>query len=54
MPLERDIIAAKAVCFAIAMTEPYRDYQRAVKANAAALAAALVGTAACNAVYPAP
>jgi glycine hydroxymethyltransferase len=26
------------VCFAIAMTEPYREYQRAVKANAAALA----------------
>ena len=32
------VTAAKAVCFAIAMTEPYRDYQRAVKANAAALA----------------
>ena len=32
------VTAAKAVCFAIAMTEPYRDYQRAVKANAASLA----------------
>ncbi len=31
------VTAAKAVCFAIAMTEPYRDYQRAVKANAASL-----------------
>ena len=30
--------AAKAVCFAIAMTEPFREYQRAVKANAVALA----------------
>ena len=32
------VTAAKAVCFAIAMTEPFRAYQRAVKANAAALA----------------
>jgi glycine hydroxymethyltransferase len=32
------VTAAKAVCFAIAMTEPFRDYQRAVKANAASLA----------------
>jgi len=32
------VTAAKAVCFAIAMTEPYREYQRAVKANATALA----------------
>jgi glycine hydroxymethyltransferase len=30
--------AAKAVCFAIAKSEPFRVYQRAVKANATALA----------------
>ena len=31
-------IAAKAACFRIAMTEPFRDYQRQVRANADALA----------------
>ena len=36
------VTAAKAVCFAIAMTEPYREYQRAVKANAAALATGII------------
>ena len=35
--------AAKAVCFAIAMSEPFRDYQRAVKANATALAEGISG-----------
>ena len=30
-------IAAKATCFRIAMTEPFRDYQRQVRANADAL-----------------
>ena len=35
------VTAAKAVCFAIAATEPYREYQRAVKANATALADAI-------------
>jgi glycine hydroxymethyltransferase len=30
-------IAAKAACFRIAMTEPFRDYQRQVRANADAL-----------------
>jgi glycine hydroxymethyltransferase len=34
-------IAAKAVCFGAAMTGAFRDYQRQVVANAAALAAAL-------------
>ena len=37
------VTAAKAVCFAIAMTEPFRDYQRAVKANAVALAEGVIG-----------
>ena len=32
------VTAAKAVCFAIAASEPFRAYQRAVKANATALA----------------
>ena len=36
------VTAAKAVCFAIAATEPYRDYQRAVKANAASLATGII------------
>ncbi|MFN2472241.1 MAG: serine hydroxymethyltransferase [Gaiellaceae bacterium] len=36
-PLEH-AIAAKAACFRIAMTEPFRDYQRQVRANADALA----------------
>ncbi|MBD0348478.1 MAG: serine hydroxymethyltransferase [Thermoleophilia bacterium] len=31
-------IAAKAACFRIAMSEPFRDYQRQVRANADALA----------------
>jgi glycine hydroxymethyltransferase len=35
-------VAAKAVCFAIAMTEAFRDYQRQVRANADALAAGLL------------
>jgi glycine hydroxymethyltransferase len=35
------VIAAKATCFAIAASEPFRDYQRAVRANADALAEAL-------------
>src|SRR3954449_5110480 len=35
-------IAAKATCFQIAMTEPFKDYQRQVRANADALAAGLV------------
>ena len=30
-------IAAKAACFKIAMTEPFRDYQRQIRANADAL-----------------
>jgi glycine hydroxymethyltransferase len=32
------VIAAKAACFRIAASEPFRDYQRAVRANADALA----------------
>ena len=40
-PLEHTI-AAKATCFKIAATEAFRDYQRQVRANADALAAALV------------
>ena len=32
------VIAAKAACFKIAASEPFRDYQRAVRANADALA----------------
>ena len=35
-------IAAKAACFRIAATEPFRDYQRQVRANADALAEALL------------
>jgi glycine hydroxymethyltransferase len=35
-PLEH-VIAAKATCFRIAATEPFRDYQRQVRANADAL-----------------
>jgi glycine hydroxymethyltransferase len=34
-------IAAKAACFRIAMTEPFRDYQRQVRANADVLSDAL-------------
>jgi glycine hydroxymethyltransferase len=40
-PLEH-IIAAKAACFRIAATEAFRDYQRRVRANADALAQALL------------
>ena len=36
-PLEH-AIAAKATCFRIAASEPFRDYQRQVRANADALA----------------
>ena len=35
------VIAAKAACFRIAASEPFREYQRAVRANADALAAAV-------------
>ncbi len=35
-------IAAKAVCFGIAMTEAFRDYQRQIRANADALADGLI------------
>jgi glycine hydroxymethyltransferase len=35
------VIAAKAACFAIAASEPFREYQRAVRANADVLAAEL-------------
>src|SRR5262245_62567638 len=35
------VIAAKAACFRIAASEPFRDYQRQVRANADALAEAL-------------
>jgi glycine hydroxymethyltransferase len=35
------VIAAKAACFKIAASEPFRDYQRRVRANADALGAAL-------------
>jgi glycine hydroxymethyltransferase len=35
------VIAAKAACFRIAASEPFRDYQRQVRANADALAGAL-------------
>jgi glycine hydroxymethyltransferase len=35
-------IAAKATCFAIASSEPFREYQRRVRANADALAGRLV------------
>ncbi|HEU4972459.1 MAG TPA: serine hydroxymethyltransferase [Gaiellaceae bacterium] len=37
------VIAAKAACFRIAASEPFRDYQRQVRENADALAAALQG-----------
>ncbi len=40
-PLEH-VVAAKAVCFGIAMTEAFRSYQRQVRANADAFAAGLV------------
>ncbi|HZU20619.1 MAG TPA: serine hydroxymethyltransferase [Gaiellaceae bacterium] len=40
-PLEH-AIAAKAACFAIAMTEAFREYQRQVRANADALAETLM------------
>jgi len=36
-------IAAKATCFAIAASEPFREYQRQVRANADTLAEALIG-----------
>jgi glycine hydroxymethyltransferase len=35
------VIAAKATCFRIASTEPFRDYQRQIRTNADALAEAL-------------
>jgi len=35
------VIAAKAACFKIASSEPFRDYQRQIRANADALAASL-------------
>jgi glycine hydroxymethyltransferase len=35
-------VAAKAVCFAIAMTEAFREYQRRIRANADALADGLM------------
>jgi glycine hydroxymethyltransferase len=35
------VIAAKAACFKIAASEPFREYQRAVRANADALGEAL-------------
>jgi len=35
------VIAAKAACFRIAASEPFREYQRAVRANADALGAAV-------------
>jgi glycine hydroxymethyltransferase len=35
------VIAAKAACFKIAASEPFRDYQRQVRANADAFAASL-------------
>jgi glycine hydroxymethyltransferase len=37
------VIAAKAACFGIAATEPFRDYQRQVRANADAFGEALQG-----------
>jgi len=40
-PLEHTI-AAKAACFRIAASEPFREYQRQVRANADALAATLI------------
>ena len=41
-PLEHTI-AAKATCFRIAMTDAFRDYQSRIRANADALAEALIG-----------
>jgi glycine hydroxymethyltransferase len=35
-------VAAKAVCFGIAMTEAFREYQRQIRANADALAEGLI------------
>jgi glycine hydroxymethyltransferase len=35
-------VAAKAVCFQIAMTDAFREYQRRIRANADALAAGLI------------
>jgi glycine hydroxymethyltransferase len=35
-------VAAKAVCFGIAMTEAFREYQRQIRTNADALAAGLI------------
>jgi glycine hydroxymethyltransferase len=40
-PLEHTI-AAKATCFKIAASEPFRDYQRQIRANADTLAASLI------------
>jgi glycine hydroxymethyltransferase len=40
-PLEH-AVAAKATCFKIAATEPFREYQRQVRSNADALAAELI------------
>jgi glycine hydroxymethyltransferase len=40
-PLEHTV-AAKATCFKVAATEPFREYQRQVRANADALAESLV------------
>ena len=40
-PLEHTI-AAKATCFKIAMTEPFRDYQRQIRTNADTLAQTLI------------
>src|SRR5437016_1436605 len=40
-PLEHTI-AAKATCFKIAMTEPFRDYQRQIRANADVLCETLI------------
>ena len=40
-PLQH-VIAAKAVCFKIAASEPFRDYQRQVRANADTLAETVV------------
>jgi glycine hydroxymethyltransferase len=37
------IIAAKAACFKIAMTDAFADYQRQVRANADTLASSLIG-----------
>ena len=47
-------IAAKATCFRIAGTEPFRDYQRQVRANADALSDELQSTAASTCSPAAP